>query len=104
MSTTYSDLHVRLDTNIKNKAEAVLDDLGIAPSSAINIFYRQIIAHDGIPFKVVRAKSPTPNIDEMTIEQVNATLDTTRAEITSGKSSTLDEAFREILGDKYAKI
>ena len=103
-TTTYSDLHVRLDANIKNQAEAVLNDLGIAPSGAINMFYRQIIAHDGIPFKVVRATNPLKDLDSMTTAEINSDLTTAESEITSGKYSKLDDAFQEILGDNYAKI
>ena len=104
MSTTYSDLHVRLDTDIKSKAEVILEDLGIAPSGAINMFYRQIIAHNGIPFRVVRTENPLPNIDEMTTEQINADLNTVETEITAGKYSSAEEAFRDILKGSNAKV
>ena len=42
--------HARLTPEIKEKAEAILKELGISISSAYEIFYRQIIAHRGIPF------------------------------------------------------
>ncbi len=44
--------HARLTPEIKEKAEAILKELGISISSAYEIFYRQIIAHRGIPFDV----------------------------------------------------
>ena len=103
-TATYSDLHVRLDANIKKQAESVLDDLGIAPSSAINMFYRQIISHDGIPFKVIRTASPIKNIDKMTTDQINADLDIAESEIATGNYTSLDKAFQEILKGDYAKI
>jgi len=34
----------------KEKAEAILKELGISISAAYEMFYRQIIAHHGIPF------------------------------------------------------
>ncbi len=42
--------HARLTPEIKNKAEAILKELGISISAAYEMFYRQIIAHQGIPF------------------------------------------------------
>ena len=42
--------HARLTPEIKKKAEAILKDLGISISAAYELFYRQIIAHQGIPF------------------------------------------------------
>jgi len=42
--------HARLTPEVKEKAEAILRELGISISSAYEMFYRQIIAHRGLPF------------------------------------------------------
>ena len=42
--------HARLTPEIKEKAETILKELGISISAAYEMFYRQIIAHQGIPF------------------------------------------------------
>jgi DNA-damage-inducible protein J len=42
--------HARLTPEIKEKAENILKELGISISAAYEMFYRQIIAHQGIPF------------------------------------------------------
>lgn len=42
--------HARLTPEIKEKAEAILKELGISISAAYEMFYRQIIAHHGMPF------------------------------------------------------
>jgi len=42
--------HARLTPEIKKQAEDILKDLGISISSAYEMFYRQIIAHGGLPF------------------------------------------------------
>ncbi len=44
--------HARLTPEIKEKAEAILQDLGITISAAYEMFYRQIIAHNGLPFEL----------------------------------------------------
>ena len=49
-------VHARIDLNLKTSAEAVLEDIGISPTDAINIFYRQIVFNQGIPFKLSRPK------------------------------------------------
>ncbi len=43
---------IQIKTEIKEKAEAILQELGIPLASAYEIFYRQIIAHRGLPFEV----------------------------------------------------
>jgi DNA-damage-inducible protein J len=42
--------HARLTPEVKRHAEHILKELGISISAAQEIFYRQIIAHHGIPF------------------------------------------------------
>jgi DNA-damage-inducible protein J len=49
-------IHARLTPEIKENAEAILKELGISVSSAYELFYRQIIAHHGLPFD---ARIPT---------------------------------------------
>ena len=42
--------HARLTPEVKQQAEIILKKLGISISAAQEVFYRQIIAHHGIPF------------------------------------------------------
>ena len=44
--------HARLTPEVKDRAEAILKELGISISTAYEMFYRQIIAHNGLPFDV----------------------------------------------------
>lgn len=44
--------HARLTPEVKKKAEAILKELGISISTAYEMFYRQVIAHNGLPFDV----------------------------------------------------
>jgi len=45
-------IHARIEPQVKNKAEGVLHSLGITPTEAIRIFYRQISLRNGLPFSV----------------------------------------------------
>ncbi len=42
--------HSRQTLDVKEKAEAILIEVGIPLTSAYDLFYRQIIAHHGLPF------------------------------------------------------
>lgn len=44
--------HARLTPELKKEAEAILSELGISISTAYELFYRQIVAHRGLPFEV----------------------------------------------------
>jgi DNA-damage-inducible protein J len=58
METT--NINVRVDRELKQSAEALFADLGLNMSSAITMFLRSAVSHDGIPFEVKRV---TPNAE-----------------------------------------
>ena len=43
-------VNVRIQENVKVEAEAILKKLGLTRATAIDLFYRQIIMHNGISF------------------------------------------------------
>ena len=47
-------LNVRLDTNLKKNAEVLFADLGLSMSAAINLFLRQSVRAQAIPFLIAR--------------------------------------------------
>jgi len=66
MTTTVS---IRTEQAIKDDAEKILEELGLNLSSAVNIFLRQVIRENGIPFPV---KLDVPNADtKAAIEEGN---------------------------------
>ena len=52
MATKSANLYARIEPDVKEKAESILSTLGIPASSAINMFYKQIILQRGLPFEV----------------------------------------------------
>ena len=52
-----ANVNVRMDSEIKHQAEEIFDKLGLTPTVAIGLFYRQVILHKGIPF-MIRADIP----------------------------------------------
>lgn len=52
MSTT--NINVRVDSDLKQSAEALFADLGLNMSTAITMFLKSAVSHDGIPFDVKR--------------------------------------------------
>ena len=64
MASLTSQINVVVDTKTKNEAALILEDLGLNMSSAINIYLKQIIKNQGIPFEI---KSRSKFIEEETI-------------------------------------
>lgn len=52
MTTKTAFVRARMEPSVKKKAEAVLSQIGISPSEAINVFYRRIATDKGIPFSL----------------------------------------------------
>ena len=44
--------NIRIDRQLKEQSSEILEGLGLSLSGAINMFLRQVILQDGIPFKV----------------------------------------------------
>ena len=42
----------RIDADLKEAAEGILAECGLNPSQGINLFYRQVVLHRGLPFDV----------------------------------------------------
>ena len=53
-----ANLNIRTDKEVKLAAEKLFDSLGMNMSTAINIFLRQSIRENGIPFEI-RLNTPT---------------------------------------------
>ena len=45
-------VHARIEPGTKRKAEGVLRHLGLSPTEAIRLFYRQICLRSALPFPV----------------------------------------------------
>lgn len=73
-----TNLNIRIEKDVKIKAEKLFDALGLNMTSAVNIFLRQAIRENGIPFEI---KINTPN-------------ETTLAAIQEGKTIVRDKNLR----------
>ena len=52
-----SVVYARIDSDLKNHAEGILSQLGISPSSAIQMLYSQIVLTKGMPFELKLPRS-----------------------------------------------
>ena len=62
MASLTSAINVNVDAKVKEEATAILKDLGLNMSTAINMFLVQVIKKDGIPFEIV---NPKPSKDTL---------------------------------------
>ena len=53
-----ANVNVRIDNKTKSEAEMVFSQIGLTPTAAINLFYKQVIRTNSIPFEL---KADIPN-------------------------------------------
>lgn len=95
MATKTASVNSRMRVDIKQQAEGILDRLGIPRSVAMDMYYRQIIAHNGLPFSVT-LPSTIPSRDEMTVTQFDRMMATGLGQAKEDDSFDVDEVFAEL--------
>lgn len=63
MANTKSNVNVKIDSDVKERATQLLEHMGIDQTTVIDMFYRQIIVERCLPFQPVAA----PTLDEQII-------------------------------------
>ena len=93
-----ANLYARIEPEVKEQAEAILNALGIPASNAITMFYKQIILQRGLPFEVKLPEHPL-DVSGMTAGQMDAELEKGYAQMKAGHSIPAKQAFDELRGE-----
>lgn len=94
MATKTANVTARVQPEIKEQAEAILDRLGMPVSVLIDSLYRQIIMTNSIPYSF---SIPTiPARDNMSTRQFDAMMEKGLSQAKTGQGMDLDEAFVKI--------
>jgi DNA-damage-inducible protein J len=81
---------IRMDSEIKKQAQAIFNDLGMDMTTAMNIFVRQVIREQAIPFRVQKNR-------EQNRETLMALLEAERlVSDPAAKRYTVEEALEEL--------
>lgn len=86
-----SVVYARIDTKLKDNAEKILSQLGITPTSAIQMLYSQIVLRNGIPFAVHLPARRPETIGGMSKEELDSELAKGIESFASGKTYTVDD-------------
>ena len=76
-------LSIRINSEVKQQASEILEELGLDLSSAVNVFLRQVINDNGLPFQ--------PNLEIKQMVAVDSLLDMIAEAKAEGGNHTLDE-------------
>ena len=94
-----ANLYARIEPDVKEQAENILDALGIPASSAINMFYKQIILQRGLPFEVKIPGARPIDTSALSDAQMDAELEKGYADMQSGRTKSVKSTFADIRKD-----
>ncbi len=99
MAAKTANLYARVEPDIKEQAEAILSTLGIPASNAINMFYRQIILQQGLPFDVKISRKHPLDMSLLSEKELDAELEKGYADIATGRMRPAREVFADLRRD-----
>ncbi|WP_288815681.1 type II toxin-antitoxin system RelB/DinJ family antitoxin [uncultured Varibaculum sp.] len=91
-----ANLYARIEPELKEQAEHILNSLGLPPSSAITMFYKQVVLQQGLPFNVKLNYREPLDIGSMTKHELQAELGRGYQSVLSGDVKPADKVFESL--------
>lgn len=95
MANKTATVLARVNPELKQEAESIMEEIGVPVSVVINCLYKQIVMTRSIPFALKLPDKPMIR-DEMSEQDFNAMLEKGYQEAQDGKGLTVNEAFAKI--------
>ena len=94
-----SNVFARVEPEVKQEAEEILEKLGIPMSNAVGMFLRQIVMQRGIPFEMKLPAEPL-DFSKLSKEEIDKELEKGYSEVIDGKAISAKDAFND-MNQKY---
>lgn len=85
------NMSIRMDTELKKQADAMLADMGLNMTTAMNMFLRQVVRQGRIPFEIA---TDIPNAE--TVAAIQEMDDMISGKIPTKKYASTDELFKDL--------
>ena len=94
-----SNVFARVEPEVKEQAEKVLNQLGIPMSNAIGLFLRQVVLQRGFPFDMKLPADQPLAMGSLSEEQFNAEIEKGFRDLTAGKVIPADHLAEDLHRD-----
>lgn len=91
-----SAVYVRMDPTLKEAAEDILAQLGITSSGAVQMLYKQIVLHRGLPFSLTLPDNRPVAIGGMSRAQIDEELNKGMESLQGGVRYSVDDVDQEL--------
>lgn len=95
MAAKTANVTARIQPEIKERAEEILDRLGIPVSVFIDMTYRQVIMRDGVPFSLDIPQNLVTR-DSLSETEFDAMMQTGLMQAKRDESLTVEDAFKQL--------
>ncbi|WP_042356935.1 type II toxin-antitoxin system RelB/DinJ family antitoxin [Bacillus rubiinfantis] len=95
MAAKTANILARVEPEIKEKAEAIMAQLGVPASVVINMLYKQIIMTKSIPFSLSVPTAPIA-LDEMDAAQFDAMMQAGLEDAKANRSRSAADVFADL--------
>ena len=85
------NMSIRMDTELKKQADAMLSDMGLNMTTAMNMFLRQVVRQGRIPFEIA-----TDITNSETLAAMKEVDDMINGKIPAKKYTSTDELFKDL--------
>ena len=85
------NMSIRMDTELKKQADAMLADMGLNMTTAMNMFLRQVVRQGKLPFEIA---TDIPNAE--TLAAMKEVDDMINGKIPAKKYTSTDELFKDL--------
>ena len=104
MAARTANVIARVEPEVKEKAETILKGMGIPSSVAINMFYRQIITDNGLPFQPSKNVQAPKALSAMTREEFDARMAEGLRQADNGEVSSVEDVRKRIMGELHGLL
>lgn len=80
-----ANIFARVEPELKEQAESILDQLGIPMSNAVGMFLRQIVLQKGIPFEMKLPETEPLTYDSLTKDQFDKEIEKGISDVKAGR-------------------
>ena len=96
MSTALLELDsvIEVEPELKKKADAVLNELGLSVKGAVELFLRNVTSRKKLPEELKRP--PIPCLEDLTEEEYDAMMEEAMADVEAGRTYTIEEVRKEM--------
>ena len=94
-----ASVNTRVDPVLKEQAESILDELGMSMATAMNLFLKQIVIHNGIPFDLRIPKAKPIAYEALTDDEFNNLMDNAAKSYADGKGISLTNFEKQLSED-----